>query len=94
VREHIEELQLVFGKSYGHVCEKCGMTFRTETLWATFARSLGSVVVLGAAWLMWFISGTANNVLAAIFALLGITIVGQRIVRIRNRWFAPKRIAR
>jgi hypothetical protein len=94
VREHIEEFDLVFGRSYGHVCDKCRTTFRTETLWASFARSIGSVVVLAIAWACWFSSGTTNNVLAALFAVLGVAIAGQRVVRIRNRWFAPKKLGR
>lgn len=94
VREHVEELTIVFGKSYGHVCEKCKRTFRTETLWASFARTIGGASVLGVAWSFWFVSGTANNVIAALLAVLGTTIVGQRVVRFRNRWFAPKKLAR
>jgi hypothetical protein len=96
VREHIEEFALLFGRSYGHLCEKCGMKFRTETLWATFARMVGGTMVLGLAWLFWFVSGTANNVVAALLLVLGTTIVGQRVVRIRNRWFArrTKKLAR
>jgi len=94
VREHIEEFDVLFGRSYGHACEKCRTTFRTETIWATCSRSLTSFVVLGIAWLLWFMSGTTNNVLAALFGLLGIAIAAQRIVRIRNRWFSPKKLTR
>jgi hypothetical protein len=93
VRQHIEEFQMLLGTSYGHVCEKCRKTFRTETLWATFARSVYAAVTLAIAWLCWFISGTTNNVLAALFATLGVALIGQRVVRIRNRWFAAKKRA-
>lgn len=94
VREHVEELAIVLGTSYGHACEKCGRTFRTETLWATSMRTLGAMAIFAIAWLFWFASGTTNDVLAALLALLGAGILAQRVVRIRNRWFAPKRLRR
>ena len=87
VREHIEEFDLLFGRSYGHVCEKCRKTFRTETLWASLSRTIGGAVVGGVAWLFWFVSGTTNNVIAALLFAVAAAIFGQRVVRIRNRWF-------
>lgn len=94
VREHIEAFALLFGTTYRHVCERCSVELRTESLWATFGRSLGAMVMLAIAWVCWFMSGTTNNVLAAVFALLGGALVAQRVVRVRNRWFAPKKLRR
>ena len=86
-REHVEEFDVLFGRSYGHVCEKCRKTFRTETLWASLSRTIGGAVVGGIAWVFWFVSGTTNNVIAALLFAAAVAIFGQRVVRIRNRWF-------
>lgn len=91
-RAHLDELAL-FGTSYGHVCESCRKTFRTETLWASFTRTIGAAALSSIAWLFWFVSGTTNNVIAALLGALAIATIAQRATRIRNRWFLPKRRA-
>jgi hypothetical protein len=89
-RDHLEDFFI--GRSYGHVCRSCGKRFRTETLWASFARTLGATVLAGLAWLFWFVSGTTNDVIAFLLATLAAFVVAQRVQRIRNRWFSPRRV--
>lgn len=88
-RDHLEDFFI--GRSYGHTCQSCNKRFRTETLWASFARTLGATLLVGLAWLFWFVSGPTNNVIAFLLGALAVFVLGQRVRRIRNRWFSPRR---